>query len=86
MSIKTLPNTTIGDYKCFDGAITVGDNGNIYGYDDSTGSIVTVNTNTQEVKKGLTLPFTRIRSLAYLGTNFYFKQILLSLLLLILLI
>ena len=68
---KTLPNTTIGDHKCFDGKITVGDNGNIYGYDDNTGSIVTVNINTQEVKMGLILPFTGIRSLAYLGTYYH---------------
>lgn len=63
--VITLP----GNYGCFDGYITIGDNGNIYGRDYFTSSIITVNTKTQQVTSSFYIPLSGFRSMTYLGNN-----------------
>lgn len=63
--VITLP----GNYGCFDGYIAIGDNGNIYGRDYSTSSIITVNTKTQQVTSSFYIPLSSFRSMTYLGNN-----------------
>ena len=61
--------TIIGNYGCFNGYIATGDNGDIYGFDSSTSSIITVNTNSQQVTNNFALPFSSIDALIYLGNT-----------------
>lgn len=63
--VITIP----GNYGCFDGYIAIGDNGNIYGRDYGTSSIITVNTKTQQVTSSFYVALDYSQTMTYLGNN-----------------